>query len=40
MIRGCITKGKYNLEENQISIPVEIGFVFEDYALRTYTVIP
>lgn len=40
MIRGCITKGKYNLEKNQITIPVKIGFVFEDYALRTYTVIP
>ena len=40
MIRGCIIKGKYYLEEKQISVLAKMGLVFEDYALRTQVVIP
>lgn len=40
VIRGCIIKGKYYLEEKQISVLVKMGLVFEDYALRTQVVIP
>lgn len=39
-IRGCIIKGKYYLEEKQISVLAKMGLVFEDYALRTRVVIP
>ena len=35
MIRRCIIKGKYYLEEKQISVLAKMGLVFEDYALRT-----
>ena len=40
MIRGCIIKGKYYLEEKQVSVLAKMGLVFEDYALGTQVVIP
>lgn len=39
-IRGFITKGKYYLEEKQISVLAKLGLVFEVYALSTHVVIP
>lgn len=40
VIRGCIIKGKYYLEEKQVSVLAKMGLVFEDYALGTQVVIP
>lgn len=39
-IRGCIIKRKCYLEENQVSVLVKMGLMFEDYALGTHIVIP